>query len=617
MRCYRCGTEVPDGSRFCTSCGTQVTDPGAATVMVASRAEDDALLVALRADLGKDYEIERELGRGGMAVVYKAHELELGRDVALKVLPPGTTGEMAERFRREARTAAQLDHPNIIPVYRVGQAAGTHFFAMKYVEGRAVDAIVAAQGALSVPVVLAILRGAVAGLAYAHERHIVHRDIKGANILIERDGRILLSDLGIARAAEDKTLTATGAVIGTPHFMSPEQCSGQKVGPQSDQYAIGVLAFQLLTGQVPFDADTLMGILHHHFFSPPPSIAEVRDGVPESLQAVVYRAMQKDPANRYATTGAMLRAIEAVPYSHAEREVAAEQLRKLAEGCDDVPRVRTRSLPPLTVTGAAAATAVAAPGTVPAAPAAAARRWPSASVKRRRRVLPFVAGTVLVAAAGGAALLLTRGGGGPAPSGDSVAAALGSAAGAPARADSASDAVPRPPADTQPAPPIAPPPVATGTLVLSGVPAGSRVRIDGAEVSGREHRLSPGTHRVEISAEGYREFSRTATVQAGRRHSLRVAMEAVPAPAPQAVETAPADSATIRLSIDPPDATIVIDGKTAGLGSVFDYRVPAGRPVHIVVSAAGHLPLDSTFRFRPDERRNLRRWVLRPAGGGP
>ncbi len=347
MTCLTCGADLAPGARFCSSCGAGVTDPGAATVMLATAQRQDHLLIQLRQDLAKDYEVEKELGRGGMAVVYRAQEIELRRVVALKVLPPGAgTSATAARFRREARLAASLDHPNIIPVYRVGQAAGTYYFAMKYVEGRALDAIIEEQGPLPVPVVIQILRATASALAFAHERQTVHRDIKDANILVDRDGRVLVSDFGIARAIQETTLTASGSVLGTPHFMSPEQCAGQKVGPQSDQYSLGVLAFQMLTGQVPFDADSVITIIQHHYFTPVPDVHAVRQGVPEELLAVVNRALAKDATQRYATTRDMVRALEAVPFSAEERTQSEELLRELARG-EPIPRVRTGSLPPL------------------------------------------------------------------------------------------------------------------------------------------------------------------------------------------------------------------------------------------------------------------------------
>lgn len=347
--CPSCGADVPIGARLCASCGAEVTDPGAQTVAIATAdsQEHDALLAQLKHELAADYDFEKELGRGGMAVVYKAREIELNRPVAIKVLPPSQARRAtAERFKREARMAASLDHPSIIQIYRVGQAAGTYFFAMKYIEGRALDAIIEAQGALPLPVILTVLEAAAGGLAYAHERGVVHRDIKGGNILVDREGRVLISDFGIARAPDEKALTVAGSMMGTPYFMSPEACAAGEVGPQSDQYSLGILTFQMITGAVPFESDSLMGLMQHHYFSPVPNVRKAREGLPEELVRLIERALAKDPARRYANTREMLEAAQAIPRTPVERRQGEEMLRDLARG-ESIPQVRTASLPPV------------------------------------------------------------------------------------------------------------------------------------------------------------------------------------------------------------------------------------------------------------------------------
>src|SRR5581483_6148074 len=282
-----------------------------------------ALLELARRELAEDYDVDKEIGRGGMAVVYKAKERELRRTVALKVLPPGLAlgASVVERFKREAQMAASLDHPNIIPIYRVGQTASMLYLAMRYVEGRPLDSVIAQQGALSVPAVIGVLRSAVAALTYAHEHGIVHRDIKGANILIDTSGRVIVTDFGVARAVENASMTTTGSVIGTPYFMSPEACAGKVAGPQSDQYSLGVVVFQMLTGAVPFHADT-----------PAADITGVRKDVPPALVAVLKRMLMKDPAQRYGTTRELLVAVDAIPLTEAERTEGEGALRELATG---------------------------------------------------------------------------------------------------------------------------------------------------------------------------------------------------------------------------------------------------------------------------------------------
>lgn len=339
MQCFKCGSFISEGSRFCGSCGVQVSDPAAATVLTT---ETDPIVEAVRRDLGGEFEIERELGRGGMGVVFRAREIDLDRVVALKVMPPDMAvhRDLAERFRREARLAAALDHPNIIPIYGVGQSGGTFYIAMKYVEGRGIDAIIDSEGALPVPVVLLVLRAAAGALAFAHQRGIIHRDIKGANILVGTDGRVVVADFGIARAMEASSLTATGSVIGTPHFMSPEQCAGTSLGPQCDQYSLGVVAFQMLTGSVPFDGETMATIITHHFVTPVPDVLSVRGDVPPTLVTVLERAMAKKAEDRFASTHELVEALERVPITDAARRDGEAMLRALAAG-ESVGRIAT------------------------------------------------------------------------------------------------------------------------------------------------------------------------------------------------------------------------------------------------------------------------------------
>src|SRR5213596_4355268 len=322
-------------------------DPHDATLLVETE-HPEALLNRVRMVLAGEYDVERELARGGMGVIFKATEVGLRRAVALKVLPPelGFSVKAAERFKREARMVAELDHPNIIPVYRIGQLGGIFFIAMKFIEGRSLGLMIDTQGALPVAVALQVLRGATRALAYAHDRHIIHRDIKGGNILVDHEGRVLVSDFGVALRASDVNLTADGTVIGTPPFMSPEQCAGRRTGPQSDQYSLGIVGFQMLCGAVPFHADTLAGVMHHHFFTPVPDLTLARDDVPARLLDVVRRALNKDPDRRFKTTREMLTAIEAAAFSERDRQKSERALHNLVQG-RAVRKITTHALPPL------------------------------------------------------------------------------------------------------------------------------------------------------------------------------------------------------------------------------------------------------------------------------
>ncbi len=346
MYCARCGTSVSAGSTFCANCGNQISGPAAGTSTL-TRDSEAALLESVRQALAADYDVDREIGRGGMAVVFRARDMELDRRVALKVLPPELVpvASVAERFKREARLAASLDHPNIIPVYRVGQSGGVLYMAMKLMDGCGLDAILGRHGALPLPVVLTVLRASARAVAFAHDSGIIHRDIKPANILVDRAGRVVVSDFGIARAVEASTLTATGTMVGTPHYMSPEQCAGKGVGPQSDQYSLGILAFQLLTGDVPFDGDSLPEILQHHWFTPPPDASLIRPDSPAALTATVLRLLTKDPLQRFHSTHDLTRALDAIPFTEADRADGEATLRAMVAAAAGPPLSPTPAVP--------------------------------------------------------------------------------------------------------------------------------------------------------------------------------------------------------------------------------------------------------------------------------
>jgi len=307
--CARCGTSLAPGAYFCLRCGTSVpvaATGGGATVAPPLRrappAQQNAQVEALRQATLGEYEILAELGRGGMATVHLAHDLALDRKVAIKVLAPALMhmGEgMVERFKREARTAAALSHPHIIPIYAVKESEHVLYFVMKYVQGRALDSVIRDVGTLPIPMVQTILAQVGDALGYAHRHGVIHRDIKSANIMLDEDGWAVVTDFGIAKVVQAEGLTMTGVTVGTPTYMSPEQCDTREVTGASDQYSLGVVAYEMLTGRLPFQGESTMAVMYAHFNERPRPVGELRPDCPPNLAAGVMRMLEKDPVRRW------------------------------------------------------------------------------------------------------------------------------------------------------------------------------------------------------------------------------------------------------------------------------------------------------------------------------
>ncbi|HEY7893683.1 MAG TPA: serine/threonine-protein kinase [Gemmatimonadaceae bacterium] len=273
---------------------------------------DNEELSALRAALGGRYVVERELGRGGMGVVYLAREKSLDRLVALKVLPATLMGQevLRDRFLRETRLVANMSHPNVVPVYAVEEHPGVILYAMGYIDGESLTERVRRAGPLPPGEVARVLQEAAWALSYAHSRGVVHRDVKPDNILIERaTGRALLLDFGISKVA-DSTMTSLGETLGTPQFMSPEQAAGEGADPRSDLYSLGLVGFFALTGRAPFDGPTVQGILAMQVTQPAPAMAVARPGTPRGLAAAIDRCLAKSPNDRWPTAEALVEALQ-------------------------------------------------------------------------------------------------------------------------------------------------------------------------------------------------------------------------------------------------------------------------------------------------------------------
>ena len=354
--CTSCGTELPAGATAggpCRVCGATPTPaPTLATAdpveTLAEQLRRQLLDDLIEATIG-EYEIIGELGRGGMASVFLAHEIALDRKVAIKVMAPALMASpgMAERFKREARTAANLSHPNILPIFAVRETDKLVFFVMKCLMGRGLDSVLKETGPMPIKTVQVILHQVAAGLAHAHRRGIVHRDVKPGNIMLDDDGTVVVTDFGIAKIAESEGLTVTGSTIGTPAYMSPEQCSGQVLTIAADQYSLGAVAYELLTGKVPFAAETAIGLMFHHVHTPPEPITKHREDIPEPMAAAIMRMLAKDPNDRWP---GLESAVEAM--GHPERtsgfvDPVRDELATLASS-GSVPKILAASHTPKT-----------------------------------------------------------------------------------------------------------------------------------------------------------------------------------------------------------------------------------------------------------------------------
>jgi serine/threonine protein kinase len=306
-------TALPEAARFCFICGQEVE--GAAVDPWLEEGHPGGSIAELQARLAHvlegRYRVREILGAGGMGVVFLADDLALDRAVAIKVLPPEVSGDatVVSRFRREAKTAARLDHPGIIPIYRVESEGGLDYFIMKYVPGRSIETVLSDESPLSIPFATRVLREASAALAHAHRHGVVHRDVKPANIMLDADERVILTDFGISHAssgaAADATteprLTEVGTAIGTPQYMAPEQAVGQAVDGRADQYALAIVGFEMLAGRVPFDEETPHAIIHRQISEAPPDLVTLRRDVPRHIAAAIAKALRKSPSSRFAT----------------------------------------------------------------------------------------------------------------------------------------------------------------------------------------------------------------------------------------------------------------------------------------------------------------------------
>ena len=505
MECLKCHTPLPDGSKFCYACGADVTGGGT----MGTSAGTEGLQVRLQRLVEGKYKVERLLGKGGMGAVFLAHDLTLERVVAIKVLPPDISMDehIVKRFQQEAKTAAKLDHTNIIPIYRVESEGGLNYFVMKYIEGTSLEDVLDQKQPLAIDYVQRVLWEAACALGHAHQRGVVHRDVKPANIMFDHDGRVMLTDFGISKALQAASgFTGTGMIIGTPHYMAPEQAKGGTVDGRADQYSLGVVAYRMITGELPYTGDSVHTILYKHIFEEAPRMSGKRVGTPEFLSVAISRSLSKEAEQRYPTMEEFATAV------WPEQPVAVPR-KGAAAGASKSQR---RPPPPPRTAPADAPTEVT---TAPTTPIPRAGLKIPSEKKKRSSVGLVVGGIVLVAAGVGGYLALANK---SEPPPASPPQASNPPAPPPVTAPVETIRVvtqPPPPPPRRGNPPPAPPPpaaAAQGFVTINSEPPGT-VFIDGREIGSVpviEEPVSVGRHTIRVERPGFKTKTETIDVPA-------------------------------------------------------------------------------------------------------
>jgi serine/threonine-protein kinase len=517
----------------------------------------------LRDETKGEYVVGKMLGRGGMAVVYLAEETRLGRKVALKVLPPELTfGHGVDRFLREAKTAATLDHPNIIPIYRIASGGKLFWYAMKFLEGRSLEDVLRERGTFTVEETIEILEQVADALDYAHDHQVIHRDIKPANVMLDSRDRVIITDFGIAKALSEGALTASGSVIGTPYFMSPEQGMGKPVAGAADQYSVAVMAFRMLAGHIPFDGDSAIDILHKHCMMEPPRLEDSNPELPPHVCDAVDKALSKKAPDRFPNIRSFVKALKD-PNFKAPRQSAstvvltADEIKKATSG--PVQKYSGKAAAAAAAAKSAAITAAnAADKTVVASPAPSAKPGaprPSAAPEPKSKMPIFAGIGLVIVAAGGYFAFLGGKGGDTEPTPTEAPTAIATAA------PTQSAPTVTPPVDSVVTPPPAPEPTPTTKAPTPTKSAPTQTR----------PAATPTPTKVAQSAPTQSAPAQSAPVPSA------------PAPAPSAPA---ATTGVLRLLISGP-AILSIDGQDKGEAARFQGALSPGQHEVKAVSRDG------------------------------
>lgn len=501
MECLKCHTPLPDGSKFCYACGADVTGGG---TLGAGGGATEGLMIRLQRLVEGKYKVERLLGKGGMGAVFLAHDLTLEREVAIKVLPPDISMDehIVKRFQQEAKTSAKLDHTNIIPIYRVESEGGLNYFVMKYVPGTSLEDVLDQKQPLTIDYVQRVLWEAACALGHAHQRGVVHRDVKPANIMFDHDGRVMLTDFGISKALQAASgFTGTGMIIGTPHYMAPEQAKGATVDGRADQYSLAVVGYRMITGELPYIGDSVHTILYKHIFEEVPRASAKRSDTPEFLTSAISRGLSKEPDQRFGTMEEFATGV------WPEQPVAVPKAGH---------RGQRRPPPPRTASADAPTEVTTAPTTpMPRA----GMRIPVA--KKKKSGMGMVIGAIVVVAAGVGgyfALASKPASPSPSPAPPPPPAAVTPIETAPAPPPQQATRR-NPPRQVVTPPPAAPPPApaaAGGFISVNSNPPGT-LFIDGRDLGSVpviEEPVSAGRHTIRVERAGYKTKTEVVDVPA-------------------------------------------------------------------------------------------------------
>ena len=537
MNCSRCGAEVQREWKACPECGLSLA---ATTPIQAILQYDVAEIDLVREALAEEYELISELGRGGMAIVYRAKEKRLEREVAIKVLPFSLSfdPEFVERFEREARTSAGLEHPNIIPIYRVGHSGKVAYFVMKLLRGQSLSGLLAERGRLEPDEIRHLLIQTAGALGYAHGRGIVHRDVKPDNVMFDDFGAAIMTDFGIAKAVSGQRLTGTGMSIGTPHYMSPEQARAQDLDGRSDIYSLGVVAYQCLAGRVPFDGEDAFAIGYRHIMDPVPK-PTLSSPDERRLYEIIWRMLQKEPGERYQSCEKLIAELGATVAAGTggmagmgggTSTSGAQSSGPLAARSGPSATIRSAPTTPLPNVASLGGLSPAQPSGPVARPVAS--RSPVAMAEHRSSGLGWV-WLAIVALLGGSGAAAYHFKVGPfaepaaqASLAEPVAADSSQFAGGPlvdsaaAKVDSTLAQVSAPPAEPVARRPSPPPaqrstaaPRDSGAIRIRNLPAGSQVLIDEREAMTATTKLPVGAHVIAVIAPRHNFYTDTVTIR--------------------------------------------------------------------------------------------------------